>query len=120
LLACAILVSWAGPVRADSAKAEIESLLVAVGQSGCGFVRNGSEHTSVDAERHLRMKYRKGERFVDTPEHFIERLASGSSWTGQPYRVHCPGEPERLSSSWLKGLLDAQRRSETADPGAHP
>lgn len=117
-LACTTLISWAGPASADSAQAEIEALLVQVGRSGCGFVRNGSEHSSVEAEKHLRLKYRKGKRYADTPESFIEKLGSGSSWTGEPYRVHCPGQPEQLSSTWLTGLLEAQRRAANGETEA--
>lgn len=111
--ACVSGFCWAAaaPAGAEAANAEIESLLVAVGQSGCGFVRNGKAHGSAEAEEHLRLKYRNGARYADTPEHFIDRLGSKSSWTGQPYRVRCPGEPEQPASEWLHGLLRAQREA---------
>jgi len=114
VLACALAIWWAGAARADTARTEIEALLVAVGQSGCAFVRNGEEHSPTDAEDHLRLKYRRGARYADTAEHFIERLASKSSWTGRPYTVRCPEAPEQPASTWLHGLLRAQREARDA------
>jgi hypothetical protein len=48
---------------ADSA-AEIEYLLSTLGSSECTFVRNGKRHSAEDAEEHLRMKHRRGKRYV--------------------------------------------------------
>ena len=84
---------------ADRADAEIEQILAAVGRSGCTFVRNGTPHSAPDAEDHLRMKFRKGARYVKTAEDFIDRLASASSWTGKPYRVQCRDQPETTASA---------------------
>lgn len=95
--------------EAGGADPEIEYLLSAVGSSGCIFIRNGTDHSPRNAESHLRMKYRKGERYVANAEQFITRIASASSWTRKPYRVRCPGEPEQGAGEWLQGLLRDHR-----------
>ena len=56
-----IIVSMllAAVARADDGAAEIEYLVTAIGASGCAFIRNGKQYDAVDAEAHLRMKYKK-------------------------------------------------------------
>ena len=67
------------------AKTEIRSLIQAVRESGCEFDRNGARHKAERAAEHLELKYARGERYAGSAEAFIERLATGSSWTGEPY-----------------------------------
>ena len=57
---------------------EIEYLIDSIGDSGCVFIRNGRRHSAVEAEDHIRMKYRRARRYASTAELFIERLASQS------------------------------------------
>ena len=111
ILLFAGLTSASGTAWADSSDAEIEYILTTVGQSGCVFVRNGTEHPSGEAESHLRMKYRKGARYVNSSEDFIDRLASSSSWTNRPYRIRCPDEAEQTAAVWLHSMLRDYRRA---------
>lgn len=97
---------------AATAESEIEQLLEFVAQSGCEFERNGSSHSSVDAADHLRLKYRRGKRYVSSAEQFIDRLATESSWTGKPYMVRCEGR-EQPSGAWLYQALEEQRSAES-------
>ena len=101
-----------GAARADTTAAEIEFILTTVGQSDCLFIRNGTEHPAGDAESHLRMKYRRGARYVTTAEDFIDRLASSSSWTRRPYQIRCPGEAEKTAASWLHSMLRDYRQAQ--------
>ena len=98
--------SWA----ANTKDQEISYLLEYVSASGCIFHRNGSDHNSADAADHLRLKLRRGGRYADTAEHFIERLASKSSWTGEVYTVTCEGQ-QQTSEQWLKGALQDYRNN---------
>jgi hypothetical protein len=108
LVAGLMLVS---PVCADEPPEEIEYLLTAIGSSGCAFVRNGSRHSATEAEDHLRMKYRRGKRYAPTAETFIERLASKSSISKEPYFIACPGETREPSGEWLsRKLADYRKR----------
>lgn len=90
---------------------EVEYLLRFVADSGCTFVRNGSEHSSTDAAEHLRMKYRRGRRYADTAEAFIDNLASESSWTGKSYQVICHGVAIP-SGAWLHRALSDYRAAQ--------
>jgi hypothetical protein len=108
-LSCASGTAWA-----DTTGAEIEYILATVGQSECVFIRNGTEHPAGDAESHLRMKYKKGARYVDSSEDFIDRLASSSSWTGRPYHIRCPEEAEQTAAAWLHSMLRDYRRGQLA------
>lgn len=97
----------AGSALAD-AEREIAYLLDYVASSGCEFQRNGSAHDPADAADHLRLKYSRGKRYATTAEQFIDRLASESSWTGEPYTVHCAGQ-EEATSAWLHRALQDYR-----------
>ena len=98
-----------GPESRPHAEQEIDALLSWVGDSGCLFIRNDSEHSAEEAEQHLRSKYKRGRKYAATPELFIDRLASRSSWSAEPYRVQCSGADgtaiESLSSAWLQSGL---------------
>lgn len=99
-------LSNAGSTGADT---EIEYLLGYVAGSGCVFLRNGDDHEAADAADHLRLKYSRGRRYADTAEHFIDRLASQSSWTGKPYSVTC-GATTEPSGEWLHRALAEYRQ----------
>jgi len=110
------LVLAATPVLADSATAdaEINFLLSYITDSNCTFTRNGTEHTAAEAADHLRLKYSRGRRWVDSAEDFIDRLASASSWTDRPYTITCEGKTEN-TGPWLHRALDAHRDAESAE-----
>jgi hypothetical protein len=116
LAAALVAVSMSVPARDDSA-VEIEGLLDFVAASGCDFERNGEIHSAEDAADHLRLKYRRGRRYADSAENFIDRLATGSSWSGKPYSVYCEGEAQP-SGDWLHEALRAQRAAATAGGAA--
>lgn len=113
----ALILAHPTSVSADDNKAvkdhEIEHLLNFVGDSGCLFVRNGKEHAPAEAESHLRMKYRKARRYISDADEFIERIASGSSWSGKPYQALCSGEAAQASSDWLQAELTRYRAAKT-------
>ncbi|GAA5315367.1 MAG: hypothetical protein AseanaTS_05720 [Candidatus Pelagadaptatus aseana] len=93
----------------DSERQEIHQLIAAIEQSQCVFVRNNSEHDAEAAADHLRLKLKRGSRYISDSETFIERLASKSSWSGKPYAIRCPGQPEVSSASWLLQRLEQIR-----------
>ena len=112
LLALALIAP--GSLAEDVADREIQHLLSFVENSGCNFHRNGADHDSAAAADHLRLKYRRGGRYADTAEHFIDRLASESSWTGETYTVTCEGKTEP-SGEWLHRELQAYRVAASGD-----
>lgn len=114
-LLIALVLAWVPGIAADDATviaAEIDFLLTAVGDSNCSFIRNGKTHTSEDAEAHLRMKYRRGRRYVSTTEQFIERLASGSSISKRPYLVICGDAEPVPTGQWLFERLREYREAD--------
>lgn len=97
------------------ARAEINQLIQAVEQSGATFYRNGKAHDAQDGADHLRLKLKRGGKYADTAEHFIERLASKSSWTGKPYRIELPNGKQQTMQSWLEAELAKIRASKQDD-----
>ncbi len=61
----------------EIASQEIEYLISTVEKSGCRFHRNGDSHDATRAADHLRLKLRRGKKYADSAEHFIERLEVG-------------------------------------------
>ena len=111
LLAISVSISTAAAIASAPVEhEEIQYLLNQIGASGCQFVRNGEVHDSEAAAAHLAMKYRRGRRYVADAEQFIERIATGSSWSGEPYWVACKGKAQVTSAAWLNGSLDKHRQ----------
>jgi hypothetical protein len=104
------------PAAAGELEAEIAHLLEAVAESGCAFIRNGSEHSAQNAREHMEMKYARVKRRVRTSEQFIEYTASRSSITGFAYTIRC-GDLETPSGEWLIAEL-ARYRAEASDSGS--
>jgi len=101
----------AGAAPPTRVQMEVNFLLGFVEGSGCEFQRNGTWHSSVAAQVHLRDKYRylAARDLIDTTEQFIERAATQSSLTGQPYQVRCKGGPTITSKQWLTDELSHLR-----------
>ena len=89
-------------------QAQIDALLSAVADSGCQIERNGSLHGASEGAAHLRMKLERAGARVQTARQFIEHVASGSSQSGKPYRMVCPGQPTVDAKPWLQARLRAQ------------
>ncbi len=119
--ACTVLLaallaggSMVAPVAAaddDVMNAEIDFLLDEVGHSGCVFVRNGKEHAARAARDHLQMKRKRGRRYYDSAEEFIDRIASRSSMSGKDYRIRC-GEAEQSANAWFNAALARYRAAD--------
>ena len=110
LLVLLILALPAASASAADTASEIDSLLNAVSQSDCVFLRNGKAHDAQAAAAHLRMKYRRGKKYAATTEDFIARLASKSSRSGKPYYMDCAGTGRLLTADWLSEQLAEIRR----------
>ena len=96
-------------LRAETMDDEIDYLLETVAASDCTFIRNGKEHNSADASDHLATKRRRGKRYFNTTEEFIENLASKSSWSGRPYQIRCGDDEAVLAGVWFTALIDERR-----------
>lgn len=82
---------------------EVNFLLGYLEGSGCSFYRNGSWYDAKMAQAHLREKYNylAARNMINTTMDFIEKAATESSFSGQPYQVKCIGTAVVASSQWL-------------------
>jgi len=96
---------------ADEVEDEIIQLIGVVAESGCDFIRNGDRHNAEDAADHLSLKYRRGKRYSSSTERFIDRLASESSWSGDPYFIVCENV-QHTANDWLHTALQSLRTTE--------
>jgi hypothetical protein len=92
---------------------EINYLIRYIADSGCEFKRNGTWSDAKTAEAHVRGKYdflvKLG--LIDATEQFIDRAATKSSLSGQPYEIRCGGDLPLHSSLWLRNELARYRAS---------
>jgi hypothetical protein len=104
------------------AKVEIDYLLAHVGASGCEFYRNGSWYDGPRAQAHLRAKYDylAARNLVRSAEDFIDKAATKSSLSGQPYQIRCAGYAAVASSQWLRDALARYRDQTGGPPTAEP
>lgn len=115
-MAVVLLACLTGPVISKtSADMEIKYLIEFVGESDCTFERNGKVYDASRAADHLNLKYQRGKRYADSAEHFIDRLASQSSFSGKPYFISCPDTGRVKSKTWLHRVL-VSHREERANP----
>lgn len=111
MLSLVLIAGSIATTHADSdADTEIRALIQAVAESECEFNRNGSRHSAETAAAHLELKYSRGKRYADSAEAFIERLASKSSRSGEPYQMICDGETQP-AGDWLTSTLTTIRSS---------
>ena len=54
---------------------------------GAVFIRNGSEHSCQQAADHLMSKWEKHKDDIRSAKEFIEKLASTSGLSGEPYKI---------------------------------
>jgi Family of unknown function (DUF5329) len=112
VLAAALLAAAPVDAATPQAQQEIEHLLAFVADSNCQFIRNGKRYGPTQARDHLAKKLAAVADRIASAEDFVRHIASASSVTGEPYRVHCPGTPIELSVHWLGKELQ-RRRAET-------
>ncbi len=87
-------------------KIRTEALLTELGkQQNLTFTRNGTEHSAVDAESHLRLKLGKTHKRLQTAEQFIDNVASKSSITGEQYQVKDGQDKIIPANKYLHDLL---------------
>jgi len=96
---------------APAVQAEIDGLLGRLEASGCKFNRNGTWYAAPEVKPHLlrKLEYLEDRGMVQTTEQFIERAASGSSMSGQPYLVRCGNGAPVQSGQWLRSQLQDMR-----------
>ena len=105
-----LLLGLAPVARAEppkTAQMEVSFLLGFIEGSGCAFYRNGTWYDSRAAQAHLRDKYDylAARNLINSGEDFIDRAATQSSFSGQPYQVKCNGGALIKSSQWLRDEL---------------
>jgi hypothetical protein len=89
-----------------SEAAKIDRLIAYIsGLPGAVFIRNGREHSAVDAAGHMRLKRDKGGKRCDTADEFIRVCASFSSMSGEAYLIRFPDGRTRTAEDVLREEL---------------
>jgi hypothetical protein len=103
MLGLLLLVPAARGEPSSNVQVEVDFLLGYIEGSGCEFYRNGTWHDPKAARAHLRDKYRYlvARNLINTTEDFIEKAATQSSFSGQPYKVRCQDGTTVTTNQWL-------------------
>ena len=97
-------IAWAGELGEGQ---KIEALLASLKDiPGAVFVRNGTDYTADHAVDHLRRKLTAAGQRVKTAEDFILCCASGSSMSGEPYRIKFPDGRIVNSADYFRAKLN--------------
>jgi hypothetical protein len=92
---------------------QIEALIAAIERmTDAAFIRNGRPYGSAAAAEFLRRKWRHREADVGSADDFIEKVASFSSTTGQPYRIRFSDGRETPCATFLRTELSSLRQKE--------
>ena len=113
LLSALLAIGAAAAPVPPAARAEIDGLLARLERSACRFNRGGTWYSGAEAKAHLlrKLKYMEDRGMIQTTEQFIERAASSSSITSEPYLVKCGAGAPVKSGVWLEAQLQAMRSS---------
>jgi hypothetical protein len=111
VVASMLLVATARATPPPSAVIEIDYLLQHLETSACEFYRNGSWYDGSHAKAHLQIKYDylAARNLIGSTEDFIDKAASKSSLSGQPYKVRCGNAPVLESGQWFRDALGSYR-----------
>jgi hypothetical protein len=98
------------PVHAGALPAsehdKIEALIQCVERlSDAVFIRNNKAYNAKTAAQFLRGKWAATLEEITTAQDFIEKIASVSSTSGQPYRIQFPDGRESPSGEYLRAAL---------------
>ena len=102
-------------MRADRKSTEtvdetIRYLIDYVAKSNCTFLRNGDPHVGKEAAAHFQSKYDYFKDKIKTPEDFIQKAATQSMLTGQPYLIKTPDGRTIPCAQWLGKILADHRK----------
>ena len=115
---CLLAQIGAAAPLSPAAHVEIDMLMTRLETSGCQVNRNGTWYPAAETRSHLETKlhYLENRGAVENAEQFIERAASASSMSGQPYLIKCGDDPPMESRAWFSRELQAIRASAPANP----
>ncbi len=111
-----LLFLFASSARCDWKEEErkIQYLLQEVARLDGVFIRNGLEYPPAEAAAHLKMKLEKAmdswfapDQSQWTAEMFIDRIASKSSMSGEPYAIKFKDGRTVPAGDWLHERLKA-------------
>jgi len=114
---CVVLIGVVAAAAAEipsEMRGEIEHLIAYLRQSECRFERNGRWYDADDAAAHIERKLNWLEKrdLIASTEQFIERAASESSRSGEPYHVQCGAAPAVTSREWFTAELERLRAAQ--------
>ena len=108
LLLCAGTLLLAGGNQTAGEEAKIEALLAKVAlETDVQFVRNGKDYDATTAAKFLRGKWDRQRTEIKTTQDFIDRVASKSSTSGQPYLIRFKNGRTVECRKFLTQLLTA-------------
>jgi hypothetical protein len=95
---------------------KIERLIAKVeSATGAVFVRNGVEHSPIDAAKHLRQKLEAAAGRIETASQFIDVIASKSSISGEDYKIWYSDGRTETAATFLRDELAKLERDNSVN-----
>lgn len=92
----------------ETEQQKIEALIAQIeGLEGATFIRNGQTYDAEKAAQFLREKWKARGKKIRTARDFVEKIASASSTTGEPYQIRLQDGTEKTSREYLLVELKA-------------
>jgi hypothetical protein len=110
VIGCLILApspdsAWAAEMPVAEQK-KVETLINKVERmTDAVFIRNGKSYNAALAAEFLRRKWRAHESEIKSASDFINKVASFSVHSGEPYRIRWPDGREKLCAEFLRVQL---------------
>jgi hypothetical protein len=111
LAPCALSLFLLGGIFLDGAdvlteREKISALLKAIETAeGLQFIRSGTAYDGKTAAAHLRRKLASTGETTLTAEQFIEKIATKSVQTGDPYQIKQSDGTHQASADWMRAEL---------------
>lgn len=104
---CAVCAADAEKKKDLTEDQKIDSLIATVEKlADAKFIRNGKEYDCKAAADHMRSKRKQAGDKIKTARDFIEKAASKSWQSGQPYKIKFKDGKEQTSGEFLTKELD--------------
>ena len=124
LLAFLALTNAAVPAAPLASCMDLESTVAyltdQVARSDLTFIRNGEPYSGTEAAKHMHRKYDHFRDEIQTAEDFIDRAATRSLFSGEPYVVVTAAGERLPTAAWLRTLLRECRAARQASSPVQP
>lgn len=111
MMSCIGLNAQAKPATLTEEQKITQLITYVKNLKGAVFIRNGSEHSAIEAASHLEKKRKNAGKAITTAADFISLCATKSSMTGEEYKIRLSDGKVLRSADLLSKELNRIQQS---------